>query len=143
MTIAIAMSACVPKVVEKKAVCGTNQGFNSITRSCYSLVAAAKAPVVSNFVVSAPLTEDTSETINLPFFDNDVTQCQLSALSHLTVTSCICAAGSCSATVTGANGYYGAAQFSYSVKANNLTSNTITVSFAASCDLVSPWRAIA
>ena len=130
MTIAIAMSACVPKAVATKADCGSNQGFNSVTRSCYSLLVANKAPVVTNFVVATALTEDTPKTINLPYTDADydlATQCQLSAVSHLTVTSCTCAAGTCSAIVTGVNGYYGAAQFSYSVKANNMISNLATV----------------
>ena len=38
MSLAIfAVASCVPKATEKKAVCGANEAFSSVTRSCYSV----------------------------------------------------------------------------------------------------------
>ena len=126
--IAIAMNACVPKVTATKAECGTNQSFNNTTRSCYSIVAANKAAVAANITV-APFLEDVqSGLITLSYYDYEMdlaTACQITAVSHVTVTqACSCDfAGVCTVKVTGDANYNGAAQFTYAVKTNNVVSN--------------------
>lgn len=126
--VALAMSACVPKATEKKAVCGTNESFNNITRSCYSIVAPNKAPVAAN-ITPASFNEDIQSIITLSYSDVDLdlaTSCALTNLSNVTVTSnCTCdVAGVCTVGVTGTSHYSGAASFSYSLKANNMVSNS-------------------
>lgn len=129
-TIFLVMSACVPKATEKKAVCGTNQAFNSITRSCQSAVAPNKAAVAAN-ITPASFSEDVQSIITLSYTDFDLdlaTQCQLTNLTNVTITqACSCTVGGvCTVGVTGTSNYTGAAQFSYSVKTNNMPSNTAT-----------------
>lgn len=133
-TIAIAMSACVPKATEKKAVCGANQAFNSVSRSCYSIVAPNKAPVADN-ITPASFAEETQSIITLSYSDVDVdlgTHCQITNLVNVTLTqACSCdVLGLCTVGVTGNTNFTGAAQFSYNVRANNMTSNSAISSFA-------------
>jgi hypothetical protein len=130
--IAIAMSACVPKVVEKKAVCGTNQAFNNMTRSCISSLAENKAAVAANITIAPFLEDIESGLITLSYYDYEIdlaTACQIISASHVTVTqACSCdVAGVCTVKVKGDSNYNGAAQFSYAVKTNNVVSNTAVV----------------
>lgn len=127
------MSACVPKATEKKATCGADQAFSNISRSCQSLV-TNHAPVAVNITPVAFL-EGAPSVIILSYTDPEITDlatnCQLTNLNHVTVTqACACdGVGSCTVGVTGTTDYYGAASFSYTVKANGQTSNTATANF--------------
>ncbi|MFA6239164.1 MAG: Ig-like domain-containing protein [Bacteriovorax sp.] len=130
--VAVAMSACVPKATEKKAVCGENEAFSSVSRTCYSIVAPNKAPVAAN-IAPASFVEDTQSIITLSYSDVDLdlaTTCQISNLSHVTLTqACSCTVlGLCTVGVTGTTDYVGAGSFTYSVLANNMTSNSATAS---------------
>lgn len=80
--IAVAMSACVPKATEKKAVCGTNQAFNSVTRSCYSVVEGRTRPVGTKN--SDTLLQEVAKTIALTYTDgnnNTALSCKVSSIS--------------------------------------------------------------
>lgn len=124
------MGACVPKATETKAVCGVNQAFSKISRSCYSIVAGNKAALASN-ITPASFLEDTQSIITLSYTDVDIdlaTNCQLTNLTNVTITqACSCdVVGVCTVGVTGTSNYFGAAQFSYAVKTNNVVSNNAT-----------------
>lgn len=78
----VVVSACVPKATEKKAACGVNQAFNTVTRSCYSIAEIRYKPVGTK--TSDTLTEETPKTITLSYTDanNDVaTSCKISSVS--------------------------------------------------------------
>ena len=129
----IAVSACTPAATEKKAKCGVNEAFSSVSRSCYSIAAPNLAPIAVN-VSATSVAEDVQSIITLSYTDNELdkaTDCQITSLSNATVTSaCACdVLGVCTVGVTGTSNYYGAAQFSYAVKANNAVSNTAVVSY--------------
>ena len=48
MTIAsIAIVSCVPTATEKKAVCKTNEAFNTVSRSCYSIAEVRVKPIAT------------------------------------------------------------------------------------------------
>lgn len=78
----LVMSACVPKATEKAAVCGTNQAFNNISRSCVSVVETRAKPVGTK--TSDTLTEETAKTIILSYTDankNPALSCKVSGIS--------------------------------------------------------------
>lgn len=80
--VAIAMSACVPKATEKKAVCGTNQGFNSVTRACVNIAELRVAPVATKS--SEAMVQETAETITLSYIDgnnNQASSCKVTSPS--------------------------------------------------------------
>lgn len=81
-TMMIVVSACVPKATEKKAVCGVNEAFSTITRSCYSIEEARVKPVGTKS--SDTLSEETPKTITLSYTDGNKDQaisCKVSAIS--------------------------------------------------------------
>ncbi len=63
------MSACVPKATETKAVCGTNQAFNSVTRSCYNTIELRTKPVATSSAFN--LTQETASTLTLLYTDTN------------------------------------------------------------------------
>lgn len=80
--LAAVFSACVPKATEKKAVCGTNQSFNSITRACVSITEPRYKPTAT--LTSQSLTQETSKTITLSYTDGNsdkATSCRLTSIS--------------------------------------------------------------
>ncbi len=83
--IATSISACMPKATEKKANCGTNQAFNSVSRTCVSVAAVAEArkkPVGTKS--SDTLSQETSKTIILTYTDankNPALSCKVSNIS--------------------------------------------------------------
>ena len=67
-TLMLVVSACVPKATEKKAVCGENEAFSTVTRSCYSIEELRAKPVGTK--TSDPLDElTTNKTITLSYTD--------------------------------------------------------------------------
>lgn len=82
MAIAIVVSACVPKATEKKAACGVNQAFSSVTRSCYSIEELRYKPVATK--ASETMAEETPKTITLTYTDANKDQaisCKISGIS--------------------------------------------------------------
>ena len=80
--IAVIVSACVPKATEKKAICGVNESFNSVTRNCYSILAARFIPVATK--TSDTLSQEVAKTITLTYTDgnNDkAISCKLTSVS--------------------------------------------------------------
>ena len=74
--------SCVPKATENKAICGVNQAFNSVTRSCYSISEIRYKPVATKS--SDTLTQETAKTITLTYTDgnsNPALSCRVSSLS--------------------------------------------------------------
>jgi len=123
---AILMNACVPKAIDVKAVCGQNQSFNTITRSCNSIAIINKTAVARN--ITASFAEDVESEIELDYKDDEddrATSCQIISVSHIVVKQlCSCDNnGVCTVKVKGDPYYYGSAQFTYAVKTNNVISN--------------------
>ncbi|MBC7537535.1 MAG: hypothetical protein H7281_01840 [Bacteriovorax sp.] len=76
------MSACVPKATENKAVCGTNQAFNSVTRTCVSTSELRTRPVATKS--SDTLSQEVAKTITLTYSDgnnNSAIACNVSSVS--------------------------------------------------------------
>lgn len=67
--LSVVLSACVPKATEKKAACGTNQSFNTITRSCDSVVQPRTKPVGT--LGSGSLSQETAKTFTLSYTDTN------------------------------------------------------------------------
>ena len=127
--LAIALSSCVPKATEKVAICGANEAFNNVSRSCYSILAPNKAPVAYNLTPPA-FYEDTTSLITLNYSDVDLdlaSVCALTGLTNLTITvpcGCNLSTGVCTVGVKGTSNFYGTASFNYSVKTGSLVSNS-------------------
>ena len=78
----LAIASCVPKATDKKANCGENEAFNSVSRSCYSIQELRTKPVATTS--KASLTEETPQTFILAYTDgnNDLgLKCEISATS--------------------------------------------------------------
>lgn len=78
----LAITACVPKATEKKAVCGTNQAFSTVSRSCYSIEELRVKPVGTTATVS--MSEETPKTITLAYTDGNkdkAVSCKVSSIS--------------------------------------------------------------
>ncbi|MEA9358513.1 Ig-like domain-containing protein [Bacteriovorax sp. PP10] len=65
----LAITSCVPKATEKKAACGVNQAFSSVSRSCYSIEELRTKPVGTTATVS--MDEEISKTITLAYTDGN------------------------------------------------------------------------
>ncbi len=81
-TLMMVVSACVPKATEKKAVCGQNEAFSTITRSCYSIEEQRLKPVGTKS--SDTLAEETPKTITLSYTDGNQDKavlCKVSGIS--------------------------------------------------------------
>ena len=104
---------------------------SAIQNFTINVTAVDDPPVAANLTPPA-LNEDSAGTITLSYSDVEgdlATSCALSAPSNVSVsTPCACAAGVCTVGVTGSPDYSGAAGFSYTVTALQL-SNTATASF--------------
>lgn len=82
LSIAVVVSACVPKATEKKAACGVNQAFNTVTRSCYSIAEIRYKPVATK--TTETMAEETPKTITLTYTDSNkdlATSCKISGIS--------------------------------------------------------------
>lgn len=92
----IVSGGCVPKASDKKAVCGTNQAFDSVSRSCYSIAEIRYKPVATK--TSETLAQETPKTITLTYTDknNDqATSCSVTSISsNLEVMSPLIISGS-------------------------------------------------
>lgn len=78
----LAITACVPKATEKKAVCGTNQAFSTVSRSCYSIEELRSKPIGTTSTVS--MSEETPKTITLTYTDGNkdkAISCRVSSIS--------------------------------------------------------------
>lgn len=78
----VVLSACVPKATETKASCGTNQSFNSITRTCISITETRYRP--QSTLSYGALTQETAATLGLTYKDGNgdkATSCRLSNIS--------------------------------------------------------------
>lgn len=78
----LAITACVPKATEKKAVCGTNQAFSTVSRSCYSIEELRAKPVGTT--ATATILEETPQTITLNYTDGNkdkAISCKVSSIS--------------------------------------------------------------
>ncbi|MDO9181151.1 MAG: hypothetical protein Q7U04_02020 [Bacteriovorax sp.] len=76
------LTSCVPKVTEKKAVCGTNQTFNTVSRTCISTSEIRTRPVGTKS--SDTLSQEVAKTITLSYTDNNqnsALSCSVSSLS--------------------------------------------------------------
>ena len=76
------LSACVPKATEKNAVCGANEAFNSVTRTCYSVAEVRYTPVAT--YAGATLSQETGSLITLTYTDQNAdtaTACSVSSVS--------------------------------------------------------------
>ena len=62
-------SACVPKATEKKANCGADQAFNSVTRECISTQKARNLPVATTQTLT--FTEKQIQDFTLSYSDKD------------------------------------------------------------------------
>ncbi len=78
----IVLGSCVPKATENKAVCGTNQAFNSVSRTCVSVVALRARPIGT--LTSATLSQETAKTLTLSYKDansDTALSCKVSSVS--------------------------------------------------------------
>jgi hypothetical protein len=78
----LVVSACTPKATEKKAVCGVNQAFNSVTRSCYSIAETRNTPIGTK--ATDTLSEEVAKTITLSYTDANS---NLASLCKVTVST--------------------------------------------------------
>ncbi len=79
---AVAVASCVPAATEKKASCGANQAFDSVSRSCYSITEIRRVP--TGTVSSASMAEETPKTIELSYTDansDKALSCSVSGVS--------------------------------------------------------------
>jgi hypothetical protein len=67
--VSIFIFSCVPKATEKKAVCGTNEAFNNITRTCYSIEATKYLPVAN--LSSLTTNQETPKLVELTYSDKN------------------------------------------------------------------------
>jgi len=77
------LSSCVPKVTEKKALCGSNELFNNVTRSCYSIVEPRYVPVANK--TSELIDQETPKTVTLTYTDGNsdyASSCKVSGLTN-------------------------------------------------------------
>ncbi len=63
------ISSCVPKATEKKANCGTDQSFNSVTRECISTQKSRSLPVATTSALT--FTENQIQDFQLKYTDKD------------------------------------------------------------------------
>lgn len=76
------LSACVPKATEKNAVCGANEAFNSVTRTCYSVAEVRYKPVAT--YNGTTLSQETGSLVTLTYTDQNAdtaTACSVSSVS--------------------------------------------------------------
>jgi hypothetical protein len=77
----LAITACVPKATEKKAICGKNEAFSTVSRSCYSIEELRAKPVGVTSAVT--VSEETPQTVTLAYTDSNKDQaltCRISAI---------------------------------------------------------------
>ncbi len=67
--IIFAVTGCVPKATEKKAACGTNQLFNTVTRNCYTVDELRYKPVGTKSSVS--MSEEVPVKVELSYSDGN------------------------------------------------------------------------
>ncbi|MBC7428620.1 MAG: hypothetical protein H7336_08420 [Bacteriovorax sp.] len=78
----LAVASCVPKATENKAVCGKNQAFDNVSRSCYSIEETRRVPVGTASNVN--MSEEIPATITLSYTDANLDQvksCNVSSVS--------------------------------------------------------------
>lgn len=63
----VVVTSCVPKATEKKAVCGTNEAFNNVTRACFSISETRAKPFGTKS--SDALLQETAKEITLTYID--------------------------------------------------------------------------
>jgi hypothetical protein len=90
------------------------------------------APVATGVTVAAFDEDVESGAIALAYSDvegDQASSCAITGVSHVSLTTpCACSSGVCTAKVTGAADYFGAASFTYTVTAGGLTSAPGTAS---------------
>lgn len=83
LTIAtLAIVSCVPKATEKKAVCGTNEAFSTVSRSCYSIEELRVKPVGTT--ATSVVSEESYQSITLAYTDanqDKALSCKVSSIS--------------------------------------------------------------
>jgi hypothetical protein len=88
------------------------------------------APVANNFTHSATILEESEGIVTLQYTDvesDQATSCSVTPSANITIsTGCSCSSGICTVGVTGNLNYFGTTNFTFSVVANGLTSNTAT-----------------
>jgi hypothetical protein len=113
-------------------ITATSGSASSSTSFVMTFGSSSTPPVASN-ITPASFAEDTASTITLSYDNNNAlaTSCFISSPSNVTVTTaCACnGQGVCTVGVKGTSNYNGSAGFSYTVTANNLSSNTATATF--------------
>jgi hypothetical protein len=78
----LAIVSCVPKATESKAVCGENQAFNKVSRSCYSIVEVRVKPVGTKSTDT--VLEEKPQLITLTYTDGNkdkALSCKVSGIS--------------------------------------------------------------
>lgn len=78
----LASASCVPKATEKKAVCGENEAFSKVSRSCYSIVENRVKPVGTKS--TATILEETPQLVTLTYTDGNKDKaltCSISGIS--------------------------------------------------------------
>lgn len=68
----LAVTACVPKATEKKAICGKNEAFSTVSRSCYSIEELRAKPV--GVTSTATVSEETPQIVTLAYTDSNKDQ---------------------------------------------------------------------
>lgn len=77
----LVITACVPKATEKKAICGKNEAFSTVSRSCYNIEELRAKPV--GVTSTATVAEETPQTITLAYTDSNNDQalsCRISVI---------------------------------------------------------------
>jgi len=75
-------SSCIPKATETQAVCGTNEKYNKVTRSCYSVAETRYTPNLT--LSSDSINQETYKLLTLSYTDlngDSATSCSLSGIS--------------------------------------------------------------
>lgn|GEM_PF-791046 len=87
------------------------------------------APIAITPSPTPSINEDASSSVTLSYTDVEnhaASSCNVSTPSNLTLGSCTCSAGTCTATVQGTANFFGSASFKFRVTANGLQSNEAT-----------------
>jgi hypothetical protein len=82
---AVIVVSCVPKATENKAICGKNQAFDSVSRSCYSVEETRRVPVGTTSSVST--SEEKPVSVTLAYTDANLDQAMTCAISGISSAS--------------------------------------------------------
>jgi hypothetical protein len=106
-----------------------NSALSNFATATLNIAAVDDAPVATTPDPVPSISEDTSSTITLSYTDvenHQAATCTISTPTNLTLGTCTCSTGTCTASVQSTTNFFGSASFKFRVTANGLQSNEAT-----------------